>query len=275
MNPSLSFITSGNPANPPIVFLHAGGVSGWMWQPVMQLLCEAYFCLAPDLPGQGQSSHIPLASIESAAEQVLTWVTSKLPGRKLHMVGLSEGAQVLVALLAKAPECVETAFVSSALTQRLPGSQWITPKLLRWSYQNFMAPYRNNNGWIRLNMKYSAGIPEPYFQQFKKEFQATTETGFTDLLLANQKFRLPDGLNRFHQPVLVAVGKHEYKAMRSSAHEIAAALPSGQAVQIDLGKGSSLRQEHNWALTAPELFAHTLSAWVNDQSLPPQITPLK
>jgi len=37
---------------PYIVFLHAIGTSGWMWQRQFQQLTD-FGCLAPDLPGHG------------------------------------------------------------------------------------------------------------------------------------------------------------------------------------------------------------------------------
>jgi hypothetical protein len=36
-------------------------------------------------------------------------------------------------------------------------------------------PFPEHDGWIRLNMKYAAGVPETYFAEFKRDFQALTE----------------------------------------------------------------------------------------------------
>jgi hypothetical protein len=37
----------------------------------------------------------------------------------------------------------------------------------------------------------------------------------------------------------------------------------------------SLAEEHNWNLTAPELFTQTVRAWINDQPLPVELKMLK
>ena len=37
----------------------------------------------------------------------------------------------------------------------------------------------------------------------------------------------------------------------------------------------SLAEEHNWNLTAPDLFNQTLRAWITDQPLPPELRPLR
>ena len=45
---------SGSPISPAVVFLHGGGLSSQMWQPVIERLPE-FCCLAPDLPEHGHS----------------------------------------------------------------------------------------------------------------------------------------------------------------------------------------------------------------------------
>jgi pimeloyl-ACP methyl ester carboxylesterase len=263
------FVRAAGPSDAPaVVFLHGGGASGWMWQPVIERL-PGYQCLAVDLPEQGNSRSAGAFSMLNAAEKVAEFIRSQVPGGCAHVVGLSEGAQVAVQLLAVAPERVNRAVISSALLQPMPGTAWMnSPGMWKWTYRLAMAPFKNNDWWIRLNMKYAAGIPESYFTDFKKEFQNTTEDGFVHLMTANQSFRLPFGLDRITIPTLIVVGKKEYAAMKQSARGLARVLPNAQAVQVDLGKGSSLAAEHNWALTAPELFALTVQAWIESNPLP-------
>ena len=58
---------SGQPGSPAIVFLHATGASGGMWEQHLQRL-GGYHCLAPDLPGHGRSNHLPWRSRIDIAE---------------------------------------------------------------------------------------------------------------------------------------------------------------------------------------------------------------
>ncbi|HML39641.1 MAG TPA: alpha/beta hydrolase [Bellilinea sp.] len=272
MGPSkLAYIAQGNDEATPLLLLHGGGASSWMWRPMKEYLRGTYFFIAPDLPGQGMSQDVPFVSMEAAADEIYDFIMDHIPDQTAHIVGLSEGAQVLVALLARHPECVRSALVSSALTQPLPGGKLLTPGLVRWSYKASIPPFRNNDAWIRLNMKYSAGIPDQYFEDFKKEFQRLTEDGFVNMMVANQNFRLPQGLEQTDCPVLALAGKKEYSAMQASAQEIAAACPQGQFAWIDLGAKASLAQEHNWALTAPEQFAAVVEAWIAGEPLPAPI----
>ena len=94
------------------------------------------------------------------------------------------------------------------------------------------------------------------------------------MMVTNLRFRLPSGLEKANVPVLVVVGKKEYKQMQDSGRDLLKALPHAKGVMVTLGPGSSLAKEHNWALTAPDFFTATLRAWVEDQPLPAGLLPL-
>ena len=93
-------------------------------------------------------------------------------------------------------------------------------------------------------------------------------------LVENQRFRLPQGLSRVKAPTLIVVGKREYAAMRQSARDLAAAIPGARAYEVVHTHRMSLAQEHNWNLTAPDLFNQTVRAWITDQPLPSALRPL-
>ena len=63
----------------------------------------------------GKSRAIAAFSLDLAAEKVADVIREHAHGGKASMVGLSEGAQVTVQLLAIAPELVEKAIISSAV----------------------------------------------------------------------------------------------------------------------------------------------------------------
>ncbi len=174
------------------------------------------------------------------------------------------------------PKWVEKAIVSSALLRPVPRLGWAkSPALLAWSYRLSVPPFRNSDWWIRLNMKYAAGIPDEFYPYFKKDFQVMTEPEFVNLLLANQNFRLPSGLDKATAPTLVVAGRKEYPAMKQSVRDLVAALSNARGGLINLGKKLSMAKEHNWALTAPELFAATVRAWIENQPLPAEIEVLQ
>jgi pimeloyl-ACP methyl ester carboxylesterase len=267
------FVQSSGPADAPsIVFLHGGGAAGWMWRSVIERLPE-YHCLAPDLPEQGRSGAVQPFTMALAARCVADLIRAQAHGGKANVVGLSEGAQVTVELLANAPEVLTSAFVSSALLRPIPGAWMFSPGLLAATYYVFVAPFSNWDAWIRLNMHYSAGIPDEYFPDFKREFQTLSRDGWVNLMRANQTFRLHGTLSRVTCPVLVTAGAKEYPAMLQSARDLLQALPIARGALIDLGKQSTLAQEHNWAMNAPDAFASAVRAWLTGSPLPDSLKP--
>jgi pimeloyl-ACP methyl ester carboxylesterase len=242
-----------------------------MWLPVIKHLSD-YHCLTPDQPEHGLNRQIAPFSMELSAEKVADLILNQAHGGKACVVGLSEGAQITVQLLATAPERVEKAVVSSAILLPVPGLGWVSsPKLLAWTYRLSIPPFKNADWWIRLNMKYAAGVPDEFYSYFKKDFQEMTEPEFVNLLIANQAFRLPVGLQNATCPTLVLAGQKEYPAMKQSVRNLVGALPHAKGAFVNLGKKSSMAKEHSWALTAPELFAQTIRAWIEEKPLPTEI----
>jgi len=270
---SLYFQEFGSIDRPTIVFLHGGGVSGWMWQPQVEQLGD-YHCIVPDLPEQGESVNGNPFTIQGSAEQVAELIRTRAHHGKAHVVGLSEGAQITLALLSIAPELVDHAIISSALVRPVPGGGWMTPKLIALSYRWFVAPLKNSDWWIRLNMKYAAGVPEKYYAAFSQSYKKLTESGFANLMVENLRFRLPQGLDQIKTPTLIISGKNEYAAMRQSARDIASSIPNSQVYEVSHLRKMSVAEEHNWSLTSPELFTQTVRAWINDQPLPANLIQL-
>ena len=181
----------------------------------------------------------------------------------------------MVALLSRHPEMVDHAMISSAILRPLPGSSMYTPGLIKLMHRWFMEPLKNNDWWIRLNMHYAAGIPDEFYEEFKRSFQSTTEDGLTNMMLANLRFRLPPGLEKVKSPVLVVTGSKEYKQMKESARDLLKVLPNARGVAVDLGNKATLAQEHNWALSAPELFTQTIAAFIEDRELPSELKEVR
>jgi pimeloyl-ACP methyl ester carboxylesterase len=256
-----------------VVFLHGGGGAGWMWQPQIENLTD-YHCLVPDLPEQGKSLNDKPFTIHRSANLISELIDARAHEKKANVIGLSEGAQVAVALLALAPEKVDHSIISSALVKPIPGAWLLAPWLVGLSFRMSVPPFKNIDWWIRLNMKYAAGVPDNYYPQFKKTFQELTESGFVNVVVENQKFRIPQGLEKVKAPTLILVGKQEYSAMRQSARDLVAAIPSSKGYEVTHKKKVSLAEDHNWSLSDPELFTRTIRSWLNDQPLPSELLPI-
>jgi pimeloyl-ACP methyl ester carboxylesterase len=265
---------SGPDSAPTIIFLHGGGGEGWMWNPQVQVLSD-YHCLVPDLPEHGKSLEIKPFTITSSTEMIADLIRLRAHNAKAHVVGLSLGAQITAALLALAPEVAASAFISSALVHPIPGMKAFTPKMLAATYRWGAAPFLRWDWFVRLNMRYAAGVPYRYFTEFRETSLHLTADSFGHAIYENQLFRLPTGLDKVHTPVLVVAGKGEYGGMRQSVKDLASAIPGAKGYLVEHKQKLSLAAQHNWNLTAPQLFNRTLRAWIEGSPLPEELRAVK
>ena len=96
---TLGFKTTGNSEKPALVFLH--GLLGCAddWKSVIETLSPDYFCLAIDLPGHGESKHIPPVSFEHTRSLLLQTIEQQVQGA-YWLVGYSLGARLAMVIAA-------------------------------------------------------------------------------------------------------------------------------------------------------------------------------
>jgi pimeloyl-ACP methyl ester carboxylesterase len=70
---------------------------------------SGFHCLAPDLPGHGRSSHLPLPSNEGLVDLLAELIETRVPAGRAHVVGISWGAFLVQVLMQRHPDRVEQA----------------------------------------------------------------------------------------------------------------------------------------------------------------------
>jgi len=250
-----------------IVFIHGGGIGSWMWDPQIAYFSD-YHCIVPDLPAHGKSVDIPLKSVSDMAEMIAEIIHKNARDGIAHVVGLSLGAQITVALLRLAPELVDHAMVSSALLREPPLKWMYDPGLIRFLFRWGFEPFKNSKRFMELNMRLKPTVPMKYLDNVFEDNRRYTVDTFTALMAANQGFPLPPGLENVKNPVLVCAGEKELRAIKQSAADLAAVLPNAKAIIVDPQGKLPMGCEHAWNLNLPDLFNRTLRAWLNDQPLP-------
>jgi pimeloyl-ACP methyl ester carboxylesterase len=254
-------ISEYGPASAPsILLLHGGGVAGWSWRPQIAAFQNDYHLLVPDLPEHGQSLDVAPFTMTDAATRMAELIHQRAHDGHAHVVGLSLGAQVGVALLAVAARLVDRAVLSGTSVRPMPGAGLMGPTL------RLYAPFMNIPWLVKLNQE-SLGVPPEYSAEFAADTRAASVPALTHILQANMAFRVPPGLTRLANPTLVLVGEKEPKLMRRSARQLAASMIGATAYMV---RGAI----HNWPLAAPELFNRTLRAWLADQPLPAELVPV-
>jgi pimeloyl-ACP methyl ester carboxylesterase len=238
----------------PILFLHPGLVSGWMWQEPAQEFAD-YHCLMPDLPGHGNSSQVEWISFQDTASQVAEVLRERVPGKRAHVIGYSLGAYTTAHLLATAPELVDHAVICGAATRPLPGSTLFMNRLIL----PFLKSEFLWNGLARM-----WGIPPEEHEAFIRIGLSVSQASYGRINDELASAQLPAGLGNANCPTLIVNGQKEPQVVVQSVEDFLAALPNAQGYLVPQGG-------HYWGFRNPEMFVSMVQAWIKDEPLPQEL----
>jgi pimeloyl-ACP methyl ester carboxylesterase len=246
---------SGQVGSPAIVFLHGGEYSGQSWQPVVERM-QQYRCLVPDLPQHGESFQRGPFEIDGAAIAVAELVRSRVGTGRVHLVGLSLGAQVGAQLLATEPELVDRAVLCGTIVNAMPVVRLTAPLLglVAWVKQSVT---------IRRNAR-RAMVPSAKLDDYREDVRLLPPAQIAHVVAASGGFTIPEGLDKSDSPTLFLTGSKEMGLIRRSAAALAQRMPNG----VD---GVAIGMDHEWPLRYPDLFSRTIDGWLTDTALPPEI----
>jgi pimeloyl-ACP methyl ester carboxylesterase len=246
--------SAGAPGAPTILFLHAAGTSGWMWEPVVERLSERFHCLVPDLPGHGRSADLPWQSLDATVDDLAALIARQGTGGRAHVVGLSLGAYVALRLLARRPDGLDRVVLSGVNVLPFP-----RPGLMRlMGYA--MLPLMKRDLLLKAQAR-ALRIPEDRLEGYRAAARAMSLRAFLRIGHELMAFRAEAGLQHVTAPTLVLAGEREQELIRRSIPEIVRALPAAEGYLVP-GLG------HGWSGEAPELFAQVVETWITGRSLP-------
>lgn len=237
-----------------VVFLHGGGVSGWMWDKQVAAF-DRYHCLVPDLPEHGLSREDKEFTIRSSAEELLSVIEERAQGRKIIVTGFSLGAQVLVQMLGLRPELIDYAIINSALVRPIPSASRLIGPAVKLSFP--LIKYR----WFAKLQAKTLYLGEEFLERYIEESRQMELKTLIRVLEENMSFRIPPGFSEAAGKILVTVGEQEKSVMKQSARDLVAANSRSTDVVIP-------RIGHGVPLAKPELFNRLVEAWIQGGELP-------
>jgi pimeloyl-ACP methyl ester carboxylesterase len=253
-------LESGNKKNPAIVLLHGGGLSSKSWQPVIERLSNDFYCLAPDLPEQGQSFSVKPFTLDDSAAKVSEIILSKVPSKKAHLVGLSLGGALVVTMLRLNPEVINRAMVTGTAAKLSEGLGKFSISTL-WILKLYSA-----KTLVEATIK-QQGIPAQYRDLVYDDLMLTgPDRGFNESVIREiMNMELP---LQNKTPLLACVGSKETIPARQAAKKLVKLVPNTKGVIIP-------GLNHVWALQDPDLFSQTVRAWVTEKPLPSTLIPIQ
>ena len=242
---------SGNVGSPAVVFVHGGGPSAAMWRDHMDQLAGEFYCLSPDLPGFGRSNRLAPISLKQTADLVAELIVARVPARRAHVVGLSYGGSVVIALLDRHPEVLNRVVIDGAcvLPQRadplvLAAITLVSPIVNTQLAEAFLGLI----GLRDLGVALRSASPAAFRKSWLEGYTAPISKAVLEAAC----------------PTLLVAGEREHA--RASNAALAALMPHASARFVP-GLG------HAWFIWRRELHIRMVENWLSDKALPAELEP--
>ncbi len=231
-----SFISLGNPKNPPLVFLHGFLGSGKSWLNIAHSFSENYFCIMPDLPSHGDNTQIDITAPLNfdILTEWLSRLLDQIPVSKIHLVGYSLGGRAALHFACRYPKRILTLTLESAnpgitdeseRAHRLAEDTARAESILKdgmsafvenWYHMPLFASLRNNHPQKLSAIKESAKSNQPdWMAKAIRELSPGAQKPLWDLLP-----NLP-------MPVFLIAGKYDKKYVQV-IHKMAEEIPTAR-----------------------------------------------
>lgn len=246
---------SGRPDSPAVVFVHGGGPGGRMWGAHLERLSDQFHCLAPDLPGFGHSNHLAPLSLNQTSDLLADLIQRRLPDRRAHIVGLSYGGAVVIALLGRHPELVHRAVVDGAAVLPVWGG---------WGDRLVQAGIIAVSPLINTRLV-GAALSRVGLHELGAEMRSTSPRAFRRAWIEGYTAPLSGAELAAPCPTLFVAGEKE-TTVRASNAALAALMPDAIAAMVP-GLG------HAWFGWRRELHVQMVKAWLSGELLPAELIP--
>lgn len=233
-----------------MVFIHGGGVSGWMWDKQIEYFSSTFHCLVPDMPEHGKSNNGIHFTINETAGEINELITEKSKGKSVIVIGFSLGAQVLMAMLNQKPNLIDFAMMNSALVIPVPFANALTKSMM------LAFPLVKSRTFSKIQAK-SMYIDTDYQDIYYQESCQINKETFVRVMNENMSFKIPPNFKNSTSKILVTVGEKERKIMKDSMKEMMESHPHCKGLIIP-------KIGHGFPLANPELFNATLEEWMEE-----------
>ena len=270
----------GGATTPVLLFSHATGFHGRVWEPLASLLSDQFRCVSVDLRGHGMSELPPEAGLawSGMADDVLAALSAdRFPIGPLHGIGHSMGGAALVLAASRRPDVFQSLWLYEPVI--VPTGGGLLPEgenpmsegaaRRRDRFDSLDQAYENYRSKAPLNQLH----PDALRAYVDGGFSPTPDGSVTLRCRPSTEaevFRQAAASNTWGTvalleiPVAVVVGRPEEVGPGAFAPAIADALPQGTLIERP-------RLGHFGPLEDPAAMAEDVSAWVQAH---PQLPPL-
>lgn len=250
MNNKIVYDEYGNNHAPLLVFIHGGGVGGWMWDKQIDYFSE-YHCIVPTLQGHGDRSEENTFSIRENAIELIDLIKEKGTGKDIHIVGFSIGAQICLEMIHLAPTLITTAVINSATVIPMKFVSAIIAPIIKMTF-----PLIKNKSFAKLQAK-QLYMDGEYFERYYEDSLIMKAATLVEILRENMSYSLPDNLSESTTRILVTVGEREKGLLKKSSTQIVNQNAKCEELIIP-------NMGHGFPVANPQLFNEVVGKWITE-----------
>lgn len=247
------YMEFGNKEGPLLVFIHGGGVGGWMWDKQITYFSE-YHCLVPTLQGHGNRNNETSFSIHENALEIMELIEQKKEEKDVHIIGFSIGAQICLEIVSLASNLIETAVINSAVVIPM---KCVTPFISPTIKMTF--PLIKNETFAKAQAK-QLYMDGEYFKKYYEESLKMNASTLVNVLKENMAYTLPDDFSKSTVRILVTAGEKEKGLVKKSVQKIIDENEHFEQFFVPhIG--------HGFPVAQPDLFNRMVEDWIMYQQV--------
>ncbi|MDR1819016.1 MAG: hypothetical protein LBR15_02045 [Methanobrevibacter sp.] len=285
MKEKLYYVEEGKENNEAIIFIHSNLLSNWVWNRQKSQFKD-YHCIYLDLIDHGKTQVNMGFSIKNCRELIKNIIINDLKYKKVHLVGIAIGGTIIIDLLYKYPNIIETATISGVNIKNFDDIEYnvneksvnklkmpdeikninniiINQENKRIQYLlSSIKECKNNildkkpSNFIISGFLAEYGIGKEYFDRLKETIKINNFIKVSEEYL---KYRSPNETNNFPH-LLILYGTKEYPKVAKSAELIQNQFPKSKIFSI-------YRAIHLWNIINYEWFNETLIEFIVNKNI--------
>ena len=235
---------------PALLLLHGIGSSGTAWSKQIARLDGVFSCMAPDLPGYGDSPDLAAPGIDGFVEEI----AGVLEGRAAHVVGLSFGALAALALTRRHPALVRSLILADATLGRANDSDSERERWLKHRYA--LASDLASRSGERAAEIASPEAPPEVVDEIAMHMRRARPAGYLAVAEAIAATDARPWLKDIDKPALVICGQHDSVTGLAVSQTLAQQLRDARLVTIPAAG-------HAPHIEQPDRFAEAVRAFLD------------
>jgi 3-oxoadipate enol-lactonase len=256
---------AGDPASPPLVFLHGIGGAARAWRGQLDAFSDRYRAIAWDMPGYGGSAALPAASIATLADALRDFL-QQVGAAKPILVGHSIGGMIVQQLLVKNPDIAGAV----VLAQTSPAFGKADGDWQKTFIDARLGPLDRGETMLSLAPSLVKDLvgddPDPQGLKLARDCMASVpEATYRAMVLALLGFDQREALKKIAVPTLVLSGSKDKNAPAPMMAKMATYIPSATYIEIE-GVG------HLVNLERPKTFNAALDQFLKTSATATQVT---